>query len=216
MESFKQGMSFLLFATVGYLIWVYNGQVGDVGQKGLAIMLGATLIALAAWIYGRWNTPAKSKQTQLTAKLLALVAIGSGIFIAMPPKPVDPEVAAAEAAVPELDWLDWTPEKEAELRAAGTPVFVDFTAKWCLTCQTNKAAAYTAATRKFFHENGIVTLKADMTKKFPEATKAIHALNRSAIPVNVLYLPNDETAHVTREVLTADYLIDFVDSRMSK
>ncbi|MGJ8672545.1 protein-disulfide reductase DsbD family protein [Rubritalea sp.] len=216
MESFKQGMSFLLFATVGYLIWVYNGQVGEVGQKGLAIMLGATLIALSAWIYGRWNTPAKKKQTQLIAKIVALLALIAGISMAMPPKAVDPDVAAAEASVPELDWQTWSPEKEAELRAAGTPVFVDFTAKWCLTCQTNKAAAYTAATRKFFHENGIVTLKADMTKKNPQATQAIHALNRSAIPVNVLYVPNDANPHVTREVLTADYLTDFISSRLDQ
>ncbi|MFC5049609.1 protein-disulfide reductase DsbD family protein [Rubritalea spongiae] len=216
MESFKQGMSFLLFATVGYLIWIYNGQIGDVGQKGLAIMLGATLIALSAWIYGRWNTPAKKKQTQLTAKVLALLTLLAGFWMAMPPKAEDPEVAAAEAAVPELDWQKWTPELEAELRAAGTPVFVDFTAKWCLTCQTNKAAAYTAATRKFFHDNGIVTLKADMTKKNPQATQAIHALDRSAIPVNVLYAPNDENPHVTREVLTPDYLTDFIGSRLDK
>lgn len=214
MESFKQGMSFLLFATVGYLIWVYNGQVGDVGQKGLAIMLGATLIALAAWIYGRWNTPVKSNKTQWTAKILALVALLAGFYIAMPPKAEDPTLAAAEASIPELDWQKWTPEKEAELRAAGTPVYVDFTAKWCLTCQTNKAAAYTASTRQFFHDNGIVTLKADMTKKYPEATKAIHALNRSAIPVNVFYAPGDETPHVTREVLTANYLTDFIKEKI--
>jgi thiol:disulfide interchange protein DsbD len=214
MESFKQGMSFLLFATVGYLLWVYNGQVGDVGQKGLAVMLGLTLVALAAWIYGRWDTPAKTKQVQLTAKLLAIIAIISGGLLAMPPKAEDPSTAAAEAAVPELDWQKWTPEKEAELRAAGTPVYIDFTAKWCLTCQTNKVAAYTAATRKFFHDNGIVTLKADMTKKNQAATKAIHALNRSAIPVNVFYAPNDTTPHVTREVLTADYLTNFIDAKL--
>ena len=93
---------------------------------------------------------------------------------------------------------------------------VDFTAKWCLTCQTNKAATYTAATRKFFYDNGIVTLKADMTKKNLAATKAIHALDRSAIPVNVLYVPNDQSSYVTREVLTPDYLVDFIQARLKK
>ncbi len=87
MESFKQGMSFLLFATVGYLIWVYNGQVGEDGQKGLAIMLGITSIAAAGWIYGRWDTPVKTSSTRVKAKLLALLFLAGGIVLAMPPAP---------------------------------------------------------------------------------------------------------------------------------
>ena len=215
MESFKQGMSFLLFATAGYLLWIYNAQVGDVGQKGLAVMLGLTSLAVAAWVYGRWNTLAKPAKTRAIAKVVALAAFAGGFVIAMPPKAVDPETAAAEAAVPELDWQKWTPEKEQELRAAGTPVFVDFTAKWCVTCQTNKATAYSAEVRKYIHDNGIVTLKADMTKSNPDATKAIHALDRSAIPVNVLYAPEDPNSHITSEVLSRPgYLLNFFKERL--
>ncbi|WP_018970114.1 protein-disulfide reductase DsbD family protein [Rubritalea marina] len=216
MESFKQGMSFLLFATAGYLLWIYNAQVGDVGQKGLAVMLGLTLFATAGWIYGRWNTLAKPAKTRAIAKLLTILFFAGGFVIAMPPKAQDPELAAAEAAVPEILWEKWTPERERELRDAGTPVFVDFTAKWCLTCQTNKATAYTAEVRQYIHDNGIVTLKADMTSSNAEATKAIHALDRSAIPVNVLYAPEDTKPHVTSEVLRPGYLLDFFQERIEK
>ena len=216
MESFKQGMSFLLFATVGYLIWVYNGQVGEEGQKGLAIMLGITSIATAGWIYGRWDTPVKAKATRIKAKILALVFLAGGVVLAMPPAPVDPETAAAQSAVPELNWEKWSAIRVEKLRAEGTPVYIDFTAKWCLTCQTNKASAYPADVRQYFFDKGIVTLKADMTKKHPEATKAIHQLNRSAIPVNVLYVPGDSTPHVTRELLTPDYLLDFLKTRLEQ
>lgn len=211
MESFKQGMSFLLFATVAYLIWIYNGQVGEEGQKGLAIMLGLTSIAAAAWIYGRWNSPIKAKATRMKANILALLFIAGGVALAMPPKAV-----VAESAVAELNWQPWSQSRVDEFLAQGTPVYVDFTAKWCLTCQTNKAAAYTADVRQYIFDNNIVTLKADMTKKHPEATKAVHALNRSAIPVNVLHVPNDSTPHVMREVLTADYLLDFIKQRVEQ
>lgn len=216
MESFKQGMSFLLFATVGYLVWVYNGQVGEEGQKGLAIMLGITSIATAGWIYGRWDTPAKANGTRIKAKILALLFLAGGAVLAMPPAQEDPELAAAESAVADLSWEKWSPRRVEELLAEGTPVYIDFTAKWCLTCQTNKASAYTAEVRQYMFDKGVVTLKADMTKKYPEATKAIHNLNRSAIPVNVLYVPGDSTPYVTRELLTPDYFSDFLKTRLEK
>ena len=216
MESFKQGMSFLLFATVGYLLWVYNGQVGEEGQKGLAIMLGITAIATGGWIFGRWNIPIKAKSTRIKANVLALAFLAGGVILAMPPAPEDPEQAAIENSVPEITWQKWSPQLVDDLLAEGRPVYIDFTAKWCLTCQTNKAAAYTASVRQYMHDNDVVTLKADMTKKHPEATKAVHALDRSAIPVNVLYVPGDPTPHVTREVLTPDYLHDFIKKHIEQ
>lgn len=217
MESFKQGMSFLLFATVGYLVWIYSGQVGEEGQKGLAIMLGLTIISLASWVYGRWNTPMKAKKTRIIANSLAFLFFATGIVMSMPPKPEEEKTAEELAnAIPPFEWGKWSPEKVEKLLAEGTPVYVDFTAKWCVTCQTNKATAYTDNVRQLFSEKGIVVLKADMTKKHPTATKAIHSLNRSAIPVNVLYVPGDKTPHVTREILTPGYMTDLVDKHLSE
>lgn len=217
MESFKQGMSFLLFATVGYLLWIYNAQVGEVGQKGLAIILGITIIAAASWIYGRWSLPYKATQTRIKANILSILLLGSGIALAMPKiETADPEAAAAESKVPALEWGVWSQEKVDQLVAEGTPVYVDFTARWCLTCQTNKAAAYNAEVRQFMADNGVVVLKADMTKSNPEATQAIQSLNRAAIPVNVFYSPKDGKPHVTSELLNSQYLKEFMQSRMAE
>lgn len=212
MESFKQGMAFLLYGSVGYLLWVYSGQIGEEGQKGLWVMLGVTIIAFAAWIYGRWGAPHRTKKTRLIGYAVAVVALGYGVILAKPlPKPSAAEVANA---VPKFDWGKWTPDKVKELVAAGKPVYVDFTARWCLTCQTNKAAAYTDEVRQLFYDKGIVTLKADMTVSDPLADQAIHELGRAAIPVNVLYVPGDDTPHVTREVLTPGYMIDLVNQHL--
>lgn len=208
MESFKQGMAFLLYATVGYLIWVYMGQVGEAhaGQKGLYVMLGLTVFATAAWIYGRWSTPAKTMKVRTIARIITLVFFAGGIALALPPKVEE----KSENTVAEFDWQKWSPEAVEKHLAEGKPVYVDFTAKWCLTCQSNKATAYTDEVRQMFYDNNIVVLKADMTTKHPTATKAVHELGRSAIPVNVLYVPGDSTPHVTSEILTASYMKDFL------
>jgi len=84
MESFKQGMSFLLFGTAGYLLWVYVVQI-DV-ENMLGPVFGLTLIGLAAWIYGRWFLPHRKPGVRRAAVILALVFTGGGLLLAMPPK----------------------------------------------------------------------------------------------------------------------------------
>lgn len=208
MESFKQGMSFLLFATVGYLLWVYMGQIGDEGQKGLFIMLGITAISVAAWIYGRWNVPIKKKNTRIVAGILSIAFLVTGIIMAKP------DAAQEESDIAKFEWQKWSPEAVQAALDAGNPVYVDFTAKWCLTCQSNKATAYTDEVRQMFYDNNVVVLKADMTKPHPTATKAIHSLGRSAIPVNVLYVPGDNAPHVTTEILTPGYMKDLIKNNI--
>jgi len=86
MESFKQAMSFLLFATVGYLLWVYSAQVfeQDYGQKGLFVMIGLSLVAAAAWVWGRWTTPVKKPKTKWIARVITLGLLSTGIILAKP------------------------------------------------------------------------------------------------------------------------------------
>jgi thiol:disulfide interchange protein len=91
---------------------------------------------------------------------------------------------------------------------------VDLTARWCLTCQSNKATAYTPEVRRLFREKGITVLKAGMTVTDPAADKAIHELGRAAIPVNVLYVPGSESPQVTREVLTPGYLTELIEEQI--
>lgn len=192
MESFKQAMSFLLFATAGYLLWVYSGLIGQ--EYLLSPLMGLSLIAAAAWVYGRWNLPHKSGKTRATAlAITALFAIG-GTVLALPPQPN------------EL-WSEWSEAKTEELAAEGSPVFIDFTAQWCVTCQVNKKVAYTEEVLALAKEKGIVFLKADKTKPNPAIEAKLQELGRTAIPVNVLKIPGQE-AIVTPEILTPSILIE--------
>jgi thiol:disulfide interchange protein len=191
MESFKQAMSFLLFATAGYLLWVYAGQIGL--DNLLGPIFGLSSIAVAAWIYGRWNLPHLARTTQWAATALSLFFAVGGFLMAKPPEKSP------------LVWEHWSQERVDDLTAAGTPVFIDFTAQWCATCQVNKRTAYSKEVIALMKSKGVVALKGDKTNPDPKIEAKLQELGRSAIPVNVLISPG-QAPMVTPEVLTSGYL----------
>ena len=201
MESFKQAMSFLLFATAGYLLWVYAGQIGL--ENLLGPLFGLSAIALAAWVYGRWSLPHRKASTRVTARIVAALFAVAGLLLALPPRQA---TAGQEQATPALVWETWSQQRVDALLAEGTPVYIDFTAQWCLTCQVNKKRAYTPEVIALFEEKGVVALKADKTVRNPEIDAALRRFGRSAIPVNVLLAPGREPV-ILPELLAPDDLI---------
>ena len=199
MESFKQAMSFLLFATAGFLLWVYTGQIGL--ENMLNVIVGLTLIGIAGWVFGRWDVPSRSGKVRAVAKGFTVVFAVLGLLACRPP---------AESAIV---WEKWSDSRVEELLEEGTPVYVDFTAQWCATCQVNKKVAYPDEVAALMNERGIVALKADKTKASPEIEAKLEELERSAIPVNVLYVPGEDPI-ITPEVLTADYLKELFSSKV--
>ncbi|MBJ7284567.1 MAG: thioredoxin family protein, partial [Akkermansiaceae bacterium] len=191
MESFKQAMSFFLFATTGYLLWVYAGQIGL--DNLLGPLFGLSSIAVAAWIYGRWNLPHRTSFTRWTAMTLSVFFAVSGLILAKPP-----EKSA-------LIWEPWSQETVDTLLAKGTPVYIDFTAQWCATCQVNKKRAYSDEVIRLMKQRGVVALKADKTSPNPSIEAKLQELGRSAIPVNVLLVPGKEPI-ITPELLSSEYL----------
>ena len=204
MESFKQGMSFLLFGTVAFLAWVLTGMVE--GQPMLFLLFGLVLVALGCWIYGRWFLPHKPARTRWIALVLALGVMVGGLAWGWPQ--VEPS-AAEENSHSEggLTWEAWSPEKAAALRAEGKTVYIDYTAKWCFTCQVNKRVYKDVAVRRAISEGQVVLLKADWTDEDPRIGKALAELGKAAVPVNVLYAPGQAEPLVFDELLTAEALV---------
>lgn len=192
MESFKQAMSFPLFATAGYLLWVYAGQIGL--ENLLSPIIGLTMVAIAAWIHGRWNLPHKSRRCRTVAGISAIVIAVAGIWLAHPPKAQD------------LTWEPWSESRVAELLAEQRPVYIDFTAQWCATCQVNKKRAYTKEVVALMKQKRVATLKADKTNPNPAIEAALRKLGRSAIPVNVLIVPGKDPV-ILPELLSPEDLL---------
>ncbi|MGE9294702.1 MAG: protein-disulfide reductase DsbD family protein, partial [Puniceicoccales bacterium] len=207
MESFKQLMGFLMYATVAALIWVLAGQVAS--ETLLIVLFSLVVASLGCWVFGRWGQPHKSSGARFTAIVIALLLIiGAPIYAWNDIRAAQQraeQVAAAKAAGEQLDflvWEKWSPETVEKLLAEGRPVYIDFTARWCATCQVNKRVYKDPALIGKFQQDKVVTLKADWTNHDPAITQALAKFNRSAVPFNVLYIPGESTPVTLPELLT--------------
>ncbi|HEY0945745.1 MAG TPA: thioredoxin family protein [Opitutaceae bacterium] len=199
METFKQVMAFPLYATVGYLVWVLAGQVTE--GSFLTVLFGLTVIAMGVWFYGRYHAPGgKPARARLgLAGGLVLLALGAWLGWPQAPAPTD------------LAWEAWSPERVAELRQQGRTIYVDFTARWCATCQANKKVVFGSAdVKKVFRDRNIATLKADWTNKDPRITAELAKWNRSAVPFNLVYLPGQPEPRILPELLTPTVVLDAI------
>ncbi len=200
MESFRQLLAFPMFATVAWLAWVLGLQVGM--DAVLALAMGAVLVALAAWLYGRFVQASAGTRRGLAA-VLALAAFAAGVWLAWPAVQPDAQTARAGAAAPGEQWQDWSEQAVARARGEGRPVFVDFTAAWCVSCQVNKKlvlerepVAGEMARRE------VLRLRADWTQRDPRITAALASHGRNGVPLYLLYLPGEAEPRVLPEILS--------------
>jgi thiol:disulfide interchange protein len=202
MDTFKQVLAFPLYATVAWLAWVLGAQAGN--DAVFALLAGLVLVAMGAWFYGRW-AHAGSRWQPAVAVLLA----AAGVLVAWPAAVSTSAQAMPAAGKGEVGWMPWSPEKVATLTSRGTPVFVDFTAAWCVTCQLNKRMALNSdSVVKAFAERGVVTMRADWTRMDPRITETLGALGRNAVPVYALYIPGEAAPRLLPEVLTPSLVVE--------
>jgi thiol:disulfide interchange protein DsbD len=190
LERFKQVLAFPLYGTVIWLGWVLGAQRDNDSLLRLLIVLLGVGFALWAWRIVRTG----GARPWAIAGLVALVV---SAVIAWPLFAADtmPSANAAErrVATADRDWAPFTPETVTALTASGRPVFVDFTAAWCVTCQVNKRLVLNADdVRAEFVAKKVALVRADWTRRDPAITQALAALGRSGVPVYVLYRPGKE------------------------
>jgi len=202
MELFKQFMAFPMFATCVWLLWVLAQQT-DAG--GVALALGVLVaVGFTLWALGL---------SQRGARMFRWVAAVGGLFAALTFAPI----ATSEALAPgtrntaDAGWIEYSAEKLAQLRTEGKPVFVDFTAAWCVTCQVNKRVALRADDVKArFASDNVVLMRADWTNRDERITQALAQFGRNGVPLYVLY-DRKGNAEVLPELLTQGTVIAALD-----
>ena len=215
MDIVKQVTAVPLFATAIWLAWVY-GQLhpGD-GVDQLALLLAAFLIlAIAGWVLGRWPAQWPSRIAALALIVLALAIPLSQTHSANGQRTPDNVQPAPGAAQPtsSLVWQPYSQQALDAARAAGHPVFIDFTAAWCLSCQFNERTVLKSpAVEAALQAHNVTLLKADWTSQDPEITRKLASFGRAGVPTYVLY-PATPTApaDVLPELLTKDLVLNAI------
>jgi len=198
MLRLKQSMGFLLAATLLWLMWI----LGQMRGVDAVVELGAILlvIAILAWIKGSFWTPISSARS----RALAIVAMVFVLLLA----------TASYGFVTKPSQLIWRPFSKStldEALAAGKPVFVDFTADWCITCKTNERFAIdTPQVRQEFLKRNVVALKADWTKGDPEITEILKQYGRAGVPMYLIYPSGTKEAQpvLLPELITSQTVLD--------
>lgn len=200
MKTFQQALAFPLYATVAWLLWVLSQQT-DARAYGAALA-GLVAVALAAWLYGQW---------QSRGWRLGLLGAALTVVLLLLRPAAEPDVAASARADPER--LAWSEARVREFTAAGRPVFVNFTAAWCITCQVNERVALaTEKTRRLFADRAVAYLVADWTRRDPAITRQLERHGRSGVPLYLLYAPAAEAPVVLPPLLTESIVAEALQS----
>lgn len=200
METFRNFLAFPMYLSVVWLLWVLSFQVTP-NAVGL-VLAGMVFTAFAIWL---WR-----KSGGAALKALSLVVLACAI--AGPLSVAAEEEGARRAGIAvHHDEEVFSPERLAELREAGEPVFVYATAAWCITCKVNERVALSSSdVHAALKNNGVTVLKADWTNEDDVISEWLSSFGRSGVPLYVFYPADGGEPAVLPQLLTPSIVIDAI------
>lgn len=207
MEILKQVTAVPVFIVAIWMAWLFALSAG-VNALAAGLLPAFLLLAIAGWLLGRW--PAR-RAAALPALGVIAAAIALPIYSirAFPaPMAAQPTAANADVAAVRDNWQPFSDAALQRFRAQGRPVFVDFTASWCLSCQVNERVVLDREdVRQRLRDSGVVLMRADWTRYNDAITQALNRLGRSGVPVYVLYTAG-KPPQLLPEVLTPGIVLN--------
>ena len=187
----------LLLLVLGFAAWAWGSpQLGARGRTGFGIVAGVLLVLTAAWA---WPTLRQDGAAATSAHLATKTAIDAAAAPRSEGTPTGLQIGGSP------DWQPWTRTRVTQAQAQGQPVFVDFTAAWCVTCQFNKRTTLAnAEVQALFAQKLVLMLRADWTRRDPAISAQLSALQRSGVPVYALYTPGQARPQLLSEILTVE------------
>ena len=221
MNTFKSLMGFTLLAAA---VWLFGVLMGQITRDGAQWFLGfLLLVSLGLWAVEHFGGLQHSMQRRIGVRVAALLILtGCGnqmIDFTKPEKDeVKQSVASSEPVVKDgkINWADFSPFRVGLEHKRQRPVFMDYTADWCLNCKTNeKAFIETEAVRAALVDMDILPMVADWTNEDEDITKWLERLGRTGIPAYVVYYPNGEY-DLLPEVITEKMILDLLARASTK
>ncbi|MFO1087165.1 MAG: protein-disulfide reductase DsbD family protein [Reyranellaceae bacterium] len=207
MDRLRQFLAFPMYASAVWMIWVLTQQTGADGV--LYALGGMILIAFALWLLrlgsSAWAATWARRGLAAAAVVLALAAT---LKLEDGPATAASASGGPVSGVSFDGWERYSRERVQQAVAAGKPVFVDFTAAWCITCLVNERVALeTPAARRAFEQAGVVKLKGDWTNRDPEITTSLKELGRVGVPLYLFWAPGAERPKILPQVLTESLIL---------
>jgi thiol:disulfide interchange protein len=213
MELLKQATAIPIFGTVIWLVWLFAQLAGATALIGL--LTAFLLLGIAGWVLGRW--PARLPATAMAVAILLLAVAAPVYAVRIFPAPESvartssgTDLAALKSTDHTRGWQPFTPDVVAQYQAQGRPVFVDFTADWCLSCQVNERVVLERPeVLNKLADGKIALVRADWTRHDEDIARALATLGRSSVPTYALYPGTPGApARVLPEVLTTNTVLD--------
>ena len=202
MTRFREILAFPMFATAIWLVWVVSAQLGSDGVLWL-------MLALLAASFTVWALRLSGAAGRITALAGVVLTIGA-LSVTARLEPVTRTVSG------QSEWAQWSQSAVAEAQAAGRPVFVDFTAAWCVSCQVNKLGALSdGRVKTHFAEHDVALFRADFTNRDPVIADALERHGAAGVPLYLVYPPESGEPEVLPPLLTSGIVIQAVNDAVN-
>ncbi len=196
MDTFKQFLAFPLLFTCVWLLVVLGNQTD--AYTAALLVGGSICIAMGFWLLKKQPESPFKWVCRLGAVALFLSAASIAI-------------QTNQSSETQLTWQPYSPEQLEKLRAANTPVFIDLTADWCITCKINEKIAITKEVTQFAKNNDIILMQGDWTKPDPDITKLLHSFDRNGVPLYLMYGTNGEQPEILPQILTQNIVLSAME-----
>jgi thiol:disulfide interchange protein DsbD len=214
MERFKIAMGFPMLAAA---VWLFSLVSLHYGERSWWLILFLVILAVAAWIFGEFIQRNRARPALAGVAIIVLLLGGYLFVLEGHLRWREPEMEASAKGLDTdpggIPWQPWSRQAVAQARAEQRPVVVDFTAKWCLTCNTIvKPALESSAVRKKIQELNAVALLGDYTA-FPDSiTEELNHFGRAGVPLVLVYPRNPSAPPIVLpEALTGGTIVKALD-----
>jgi thiol:disulfide interchange protein DsbD len=212
MDRLRQLLAFPMYASAVWMIWVLTQQTGSDGV--LYALGGMILIAFAIWLLRLGSgSPSGNWTRRGVAAAAVLLAFAATLKLEDGPATAASASGGPASGVSFEGWERFSRERMTAAHTAGKPVFVDFTAAWCITCLVNERVALdTPASRKAFEQAGVVKLKGDWTNRDDEITGVLKEFGRAGVPLYLFWAPGADKPKILPQVLTEAMILSELSS----